>query len=143
MRRAGNTAPEARTQALFEIFERNTKFRIISEGLCLPDVPTDVINRYPRIAAGIQGLRDAGFGILVKDASLGGQFPVMNVTLLNPHDQGCFASFGAHPRFEIALERALLNRELRFFGEHSPGLSLEGCDMHQRLLTAYGKLHPR
>jgi ribosomal protein S12 methylthiotransferase accessory factor len=104
---AGNTAPEARTQALSEIFERYAKFRIISEGLCLPDVPQDVINRYPRIAAGIQGLRDAGFGILVKDASLGGQFPVMNVTLLNPHDQGCFASFGAHPRFEIALERAL------------------------------------
>jgi ribosomal protein S12 methylthiotransferase accessory factor len=31
----------------------------------------------------------------------------MNVTLLHPKDQGCFASFGAHPRFEIALERAL------------------------------------
>jgi ribosomal protein S12 methylthiotransferase accessory factor len=104
---AGNTQAEARTQALSEIFERHIKFRIISEGLCLPDVPQNVINRYPRIAAGIQGLRDAGFGILVKDASLGGQYPVMNVTLLNPQDQGCFSSFGAHPRFEIALERAL------------------------------------
>jgi ribosomal protein S12 methylthiotransferase accessory factor len=104
---AGNTQAEARTQALSEIFERHIKFRIISEGLCLPDVPQDVINRYPRIAAGIQGLRDAGFGILVKDASLGGKYPVMNVTLLNPHDQGCFSSFGAHPRFEIALERSL------------------------------------
>jgi ribosomal protein S12 methylthiotransferase accessory factor len=31
----------------------------------------------------------------------------MNVTLLNPLDQGCFSSFGAHPRFEVALERAL------------------------------------
>ena len=52
-------------------------------------------------------MRNAGFGILVKDASLGGQYPVMNVTLLNPGDQGCFSSFGAHPRFAIALERAL------------------------------------
>ncbi len=104
---AGNTQAEARTQALSEIFERNIKGRIISEGLCLPDVPDAVIARYPRIAAGIKGLRDAGFGILVKDASLGGKYPVMNVTLLNPHDQGCFASFGAHPRFEVALERAL------------------------------------
>ena len=59
------------------------------------------------IAAGIHGLREAGFGILVKDASLGGEYPVMNVTLLHPQDQGCFSSFGAHPRFEIALERAL------------------------------------
>lgn len=104
---AGNTMMEARTQALAEIFERNIKNRIIAEGVCLPDVPEEVIARYPRIAAGIKGLRDAGYGILVKDASLGGQYPVMNVTLLHPDDQGCFASFGAHPRFEVALERSL------------------------------------
>ncbi len=70
-------------------------------------MPDEVIARYPGIAAGIAGLRAAGYGIRVKDASLGGRYPVMNVTLLNPHDQGVFASFGAHPRFEIALERAL------------------------------------
>ena len=104
---AGNTLMEARTQALAEIFERDIKFKIIKEGICLPDVPEAVINRYPRIAAGIKGLRDAGFGILVKDASLGGKYPVMSVTLLHPEDQGCFASFGAHPRFEVALERSL------------------------------------
>ncbi|MBK6741530.1 MAG: YcaO-like family protein [Hydrogenophilales bacterium] len=104
---AGNTLAEARTQALSEIFERHIKFRIIQDGLCLPDVPEAVIERYPRIAAGIRDLRAAGFGIVVKDASLGGQYPVMNVTLLHPDDQGCFASFGAHPRFEVALERAL------------------------------------
>ncbi|NOU40882.1 MAG: 30s ribosomal protein S12 methylthiotransferase accessory protein YcaO [Methylotenera sp.] len=104
---AGNTMMEARTQALAEIFERDIKYKIIREGICLPDVPEEVINRYPRIAAGIKGLRAAGYGILVKDASLGGQYPVMNVTLLHPEDQGCFASFGAHPRFEVALERAL------------------------------------
>ncbi|MCH9798565.1 MAG: YcaO-like family protein [Betaproteobacteria bacterium] len=104
---AGNTMKEARTQALAEIFERNIKNRIIAEGICLPDVPEEVIARYPRIAAGIKGLRDAGYGILVKDASLGGEYPVMNVTLLHPEDQGCFASFGAHPRFEVALERSL------------------------------------
>lgn len=104
---AGNTLMEARTQALAEIFERDIKYKIIREGICLPDVPEEVINRYPRIAAGIKGLRDAGYGILVKDASLGGKYPVMNVTLLHPEDQGCFASFGAHPRFEVALERAL------------------------------------
>jgi len=75
-------------------------------------------------------LRAAGFGILVKDASLGGQYPVMNVTLLNPHDQGCFSSFGAHPRFEIALERALTEllqgRALDALGGFpEPGFDLE------------------
>lgn len=104
---AGNTLTEARTQALSEIFERHVKYRIISEGLCLPDVPDDVIARFPNIQAGISGLRRAGFGILVKDASLGGKYPVMNVTLIHPKDQGVFSSYGAHPRFEIALERAM------------------------------------
>ena len=104
---AGNTPAEARAQALSEIIERHVKFRVIAEGLCLPDVPEAVIARYPAIAAGIAGLRAAAFGILVKDASLGGQYPVLCVTMLNPRDQGVFASFGAHPRFEIALERAL------------------------------------
>lgn len=104
---AGNSVNEARAQALSEIIERHVKFRIIREGLCLPAVPAEVIARFPKIEAGISSLRQAGFGVLVRDASLGGQYPVMNVTLLNPTDQGCFASFGAHPRFEVALERAL------------------------------------
>ena len=104
---AGNSLEEARAQALSEIIERHVKFRVIREGLCLPDVPDTVIARFPRLEADINDLRSAGFGILVKDASLGGRYPVVCVTLLNPRDQGCYASFGAHPRFEIALERAL------------------------------------
>ncbi|MFA5529083.1 MAG: 30S ribosomal protein S12 methylthiotransferase accessory factor YcaO [Thiohalomonadaceae bacterium] len=104
---AGNTQAEARTQALSEIIERHVKFRVIAEGLCLPEVPEAMIVRHPRIAAGVNALRAAGFGVRVHDASLGGKYPVMNVTLLNPADQGCFASFGAHPRCEVALERAL------------------------------------
>lgn len=104
---AGNTPHEARAQALAEILERHVKFHVIGEGLCLPDLPEEVIARSPNSVAGIAELRAAGFGILVKDASLGGRFPVINVTLINPQDQGCFASFGAHPRLEIALERAL------------------------------------
>lgn len=104
---AGNTPAEARAQALSEVVERYVKFRVIRDGLCLPDVPDEVIARYPQVAADIAALRAAGFGILVKDASLGGEYPVMNVTLLNPRDQGCFVSFGAHPHFGVALERAL------------------------------------
>lgn len=104
---AGNTPEEARAQALSEIVERHVKFRVLREGLCLPEVPDDIVARHPSLAQDIRELRDAGFGILVKDASLGGRYPVACVTLLNPRDQGCYVSFGAHPRFEIALERAL------------------------------------
>lgn len=104
---AGNSRNEARAQALSEIVERHIKFRVFTEGLCLPEIPEAVIARFPNIAADIAALRQAGYGILVRDASLGGQFPVICVTLLNPRDQGCYCSFGAHPRFEVALERAL------------------------------------
>ena len=57
--------------------------------------------------AGIQALKEQGFPVVIKDASLGGQFPVMCVTLMNPKTGGVFASFGAHPSFEVALERSL------------------------------------
>jgi ribosomal protein S12 methylthiotransferase accessory factor len=128
---AGNTVAEARAQALSEIFERHIKFRIIAEGLCLPDVPEEVIARYSRIAAGIAALRAAGFGILVKDASLGGEYPVMNVTLLNPEDQGIFSSFGAHPRFEIALERVLTELLQGRALESLSGFPEAGFDMEE------------
>lgn len=104
---AGNSKYEARVQALSEIFERAVKNEIILDGLTLPDVPESVLNKYPRIVEGIKKLEAEGFPIVVKDASMGGKFPVMCVTLMNPKNGGVFASFGAHPRFEVALERSL------------------------------------
>lgn len=104
---AGNTLAEAKVQCLSEIFERAVKKQIIEEELALPDVPDNVLAKYPDIVEGIQALEDQGFPVLVKDASLGGQFPVMCVTLMNPKTGGVFASFGAHPSFHVALERSL------------------------------------
>lgn len=104
---AGNTLAEAQVQCLSEIFERAVKREIIEGEIALPDVPQDVLAKYPSIVAGIQGLEEQGFPVLVKDASLGGQFPVMCVTLMNPRTGGVFASFGAHPSLEVALERSL------------------------------------
>ena len=138
---AGNTMMEARSQALSEIFERHIKSRIIREGLCLPEVPDHVIARYPGIAAGIQGLRDAGFGILVRDASLGGRYPVMNVTLLHPKDQGCFASFGAHPRFEVALERALTELLQGRALDSLEGFPEPGFDMDEITMPSNIEIH--
>ena len=104
---AGNTLAEAQVQCLSEIFERAVKREILEGEMALADVPQDVLAKFPGIVAGIQGLEEQGFPVLVKDASLGGQFPVMCVTLMNPRTGGVFASFGAHPSFEVALERSL------------------------------------
>ncbi len=138
---AGNTMMEARTQALSEIFERHIKYRVISEGLSLPEVPDAVIARFPNIAAGIAGLRRAGFGILVKDASLGGRYPVMNVTLLHPADQGVFSSYGAHPRFEIALERAMTELLQGRALDSLQGFPEPGFDMSEISAVANLEIH--
>ncbi|MDN6875476.1 OsmC domain/YcaO domain-containing protein [Pseudomonas citronellolis] len=104
---AGNTLAEAQVQCLSEVFERAVKREILENELALPDVPQEVLAKYPGILAGIRGLEEQGFPVLVKDASLGGRFPVMCVTLMNPRTGGVFASFGAHPSLEVALERSL------------------------------------
>jgi ribosomal protein S12 methylthiotransferase accessory factor len=104
---AGNSSNEARVQALSEIFERYVKNRIIAGGICLPEVPRQVIERFPSIAASIDELQQHGYHLRVADASLGGRYPVMSVTLINPQNGSVFASFGAHPCFEVALERSV------------------------------------
>jgi ribosomal protein S12 methylthiotransferase accessory factor len=104
---AGNTLAEAQVQCLSEIFERAVKREILEGEIALPDVPHEVLAKYPGIVAGIEELEKQGFPVLVKDASLGGEFPVMCVTLMNPRTGGVFASFGAHPSLEVALERSL------------------------------------
>ena len=117
---AGNTLAEAQVQCLSEIFERAVKREILEGEITLPDVPQKVLEKFPSILAGIRGLEEQGFPVLVKDASLGGVYPVMCVTLMNPRTGGVFASFGAHPNLEVALERSLT--------ELLQGRSLEGLN---------------
>ena len=105
---AGNTLAEAQVQCLSEIFERAVKREIIESEIALPDVPLEVLANYPGILEGIRVLEEQGYPVLIKDASLGGIYPVMCVTLMNPRTGGVFASFGAHPSLEIALERSLM-----------------------------------
>ncbi|WP_282287933.1 OsmC domain/YcaO domain-containing protein [Pseudomonas sp. PS02302] len=132
---AGNTLAEAQVQCLSEIFERAVKREILEGELALPDVPEAVLARYPAIVEGIRGLEAQGFPVLVKDASLGGEFPVMCVTLMNPRTGGVFASFGAHPRLEIALERSLT--------ELLQGRSFEGLnDLPQPTFESQALMEP-
>jgi ribosomal protein S12 methylthiotransferase accessory factor len=132
---AGNTLVEAQVQCLSEIFERAVKREILQGEMTLPDVPQAVLAKYPSILAGIQALEEQGFPVLVKDASLGGKYPVMCVTLMNPRTGGVFASFGAHPSLEIALERSLT--------ELLQGRSLEGLnDLPQPTFETHAVTEP-
>jgi len=104
---AGNSAAEARSQALSEIIERHVKNRVIAGGLALPEIPRSALYQLDHLIQLIEALEREGFIIQVKDASLGGQFPVICVLLVSKENGGIFASFGCNCRFKIALERTL------------------------------------
>ncbi len=139
---AGNTKNEARVQSLSEVFERYIKNKIIAEGICLPEVPDSVLQRYPQITEAIQKLEQHGYQLRIADASLGGRYPVMSVTLINPTNATVFASFGAHPSFEVALERTvtelLQGRDLnQLDGFQSPSFDLDEVADHHNLETHF------
>ncbi|MGB3224558.1 MAG: YcaO-like family protein [Desulforhopalus sp.] len=104
---AGNSPSECCSQALSEILERYVKNIIISEGICLPDVPSSCLGSYPQLCSILDTLSEQGLSVQVKDASLGGQFPVISVLLSDYNSGGVFAAFGANCRFETAIERTL------------------------------------
>ena len=120
---AGNTQVEAQVQALSEVFERWVKNRILRENLCLPEVPDERLLNFPVVMEAIEKLRSLGIEVSVRDASLGGKYPVISVILFEQATGQCFVSFGAHPIFEVALERTLT--------ESLQGRSLEQLDGFQ------------
>ncbi|MDM5272262.1 YcaO-like family protein [Sulfurovum sp. zt1-1] len=103
----GNTPQEAQVQALSEIFERHAKLEIIKNGYALPSFPDDVLASFERVYGDVIKLRELGYRVEVLDASLGGEFPVTAISLINPKNASLFVSFGAHPILEVSLERTM------------------------------------
>ncbi|MBO5566272.1 MAG: YcaO-like family protein [Succinivibrio sp.] len=104
---AGNTEYEALVQGLSEIIERYVKKEVIKKGLALPEIPDEIIKRYPKSHEAISELQGGGLKAVCYDASLGGKFPVVCIVLFNQRNGTCFASFGAHPIFQVALDRTI------------------------------------
>jgi len=103
----GNTKNETKVQALSEIFERYVKIKIIKEGYSLPKIPLDIVKLHSKLYEDIQSLESRGFNIEVLDASLGGEFPVVAISLIDPKENTLFVSFGSHPILEVCMERTM------------------------------------
>ncbi len=103
----GNTEYEALVQGLSEIIERYVKREIIKRGLALPKIPDEILAKYENSYKTINTLQSDNIKVVCYDASLGGKFPVVCVVLFNQSNGTCFASFGSHPIFEVALDRTL------------------------------------
>lgn len=104
---AGNSPEEAIVQALSEIVERNHQTRIIDECLALPNIPDEVLQKYEVAWNIIKFVRENGYKVILKDASLGTGFPVVCACIIDRQTGRYHTHFGAYPIFEIALERSL------------------------------------
>ncbi|MDD2697978.1 MAG: YcaO-like family protein [Arcobacteraceae bacterium] len=104
---SGNTPNEAKVQAMSEIIERFVKIKVIKEGLSLPKFDDAIIQKFEKLNDDIKTLREFGYKIEVLDATLGGVYPVVAISLINPKNSTLFVSFGAHPILEVALERTM------------------------------------
>ncbi len=116
---AGNTLAEAGVQALSEVFERWVRVQILHNAWCLPAMPKSVWESMPSITEAADALRVQGIRLDIRDASLGGKYPVVAIILHDELDGRSFVSFGAHPIFEVAIERTLTE-------------SLQGRDLSSR-----------
>lgn len=114
---AGNTMEEALVQGLSEIYERNANARVLQEFLSLPDIPEASIARFEdvyRMYTKVQ--QNPNYTLIIKDASFGGQFPVVGLVLIEKNTGKFGVKFGAHPNIGIALER--------IFTEATQGITL-------------------
>ncbi len=149
---SGNTPAEARVQALSEILERYVKYKVIREGIALPQVPERYYACYPGVRGAVAALRRRGFTVSVKDASLGGRYPVVNIVLGERGSRRCFFAFGAHPSFETAVTRTLAEllqgQDLgRFRGLKEPCRRLrdaaDPCNLEEHFIDSSGLVHER
>lgn len=104
---AGNTPEEALVQAISEIVERSHQIHSVKEGLALPEIPEEDLKKYKISYEIIQFVREKGYKVSIKDASLGTGFPVVCACLIDRRTGRYHTHFGAHPVFELALERSL------------------------------------
>ena len=105
---AGNTKQEALVQGLSEIAERYAMAKILRERLTPPVIPDREFAGWPVPAGAVRGIRESGrFDLRIMDASCGMGLPVAAAALTDRETGKMIIRFGAHPRFEIALERCL------------------------------------
>lgn len=105
---AGNTKEEALVQGICEILERNVNMRVIKNKITPPTIPKEYIKKHKKVDKLICEIEASGnFQVILKDCSLGKWFPVIGVIFINKDTQSYFVKFGAHPTFELAVERTL------------------------------------
>ncbi|WP_166432534.1 YcaO-like family protein [Lacrimispora amygdalina] len=103
---AGNNASEAIVQGLSEIMERYVSKKMIDDHYEFPDIPVKDIDNSILIEM-IKDVENKGYKLIIKDFTLGGKFPCLGVILMDCRNMKYTISLGAHPVFDIALQRCI------------------------------------
>lgn len=106
---SGNTPEEAMVQGISEIFERWVSKKVCEDSLTPPEIPGFFLEQnYPYQFKIIQEIEKMSkCKIKVYDMTLGKGIPVLGMVIIDTETQMYKESFGAHPFFDIALERCL------------------------------------
>lgn len=105
---AGNSPTEAIVQGLSEIVERHHNLKIHNECITPPTIPNDYLEKFHVIYDVISSIREnKRYELVIKDCSMGTGLPVVASILIDKGKQTYIVKFGAHPVFEIALERSM------------------------------------
>lgn len=114
---AGNSKTEALTQGISEIMERYASGKVILGKMTPPQIPEEKLKSVPEIYKTICKIREnKDYYLRIFDASLGIGLPVIGAVLIDKKAKTECLRFGAHPRFETALERTIT--------EHFQGVGL-------------------
>jgi ribosomal protein S12 methylthiotransferase accessory factor len=106
---AGNTAEEAAVQGLAEVLERYVNRTVLEGGVTPPVVARACLMRIEPSWRMIEAIESTGrYKVMVKDCSLDADLPVVGLVLVDRTQDAYFVKFGAHPCFDIALERCLV-----------------------------------
>lgn len=143
---SGNTKEEALVEGISEIIERYVQQQTVINKLTLPNIPDSYINRFPSIKQIWAKLKlQDKYKVYLKDASLGGKWPVVALVIINKQTSNYGIAFGAHPNFEIAAQRtfteATQNITLENFSNlhafYDKEIELESPDYFYNI-TSYG-----
>lgn len=105
---AGNTPEEALVQGISEIYERYATIQILKNKICPPEIPRKEIEDNENLHIMTQAIEKTGrYRLYFKDCSMGIGLPVAAVICVDTKSGKYFVKFGAHPVYEIAIERTL------------------------------------
>lgn len=122
---AGNSIQEAFVQGVSEIFERRVQRTLLTSKVSLPNIPDSYIKKYPKLDNMLSGLKkEKGYKFLLKDATIVENYPVAVFIAINLQKGTYGIRFGAHPQYEIAIERSITEafqgKGLESFSQYSP-----------------------